>query len=199
MILKALALGFSTGIFCLGYCFPILGPFMLSRKETTIKGSAISLSLFVLGRLVAYFLFGLFVGMLGQYAEGDLFFQTIVVPSLFIILGIIMILYGVIQIFPYLKLCRVSKKYFHKSRHFFIVGFLAGINVCPPFLLAISYAMSIGEIGKSIIFFFFFFLATTIFILPFLFSGMISHFEDVRIAARITAIIAGAWFIYLAV
>jgi sulfite exporter TauE/SafE len=199
MILKGLALGFSTGIFCLGFCFPILGPLILSREDATIRGTSLSLSLFIFGRLAAYLIFGLFVGILGQYAKEALFFQTIVIPALFIVLGIVMIVYGLVQIFPHAALCRMAKKRISKSRSFFIVGFLAGINVCPPFLLALSYAMSVGAIAKSMIFFLFFFIATTMFFLPFLFSGMISRFEEVRIAARITAVIAGCWFIFLGV
>ena len=197
MILKGLALGFSTGIFCLGFCFPILGPLILSKEEATIKETSLSLILFVFGRLAAYLLFGLFVGILGQYAKEALFFRTTVIPALFVVLGIVMILYGMVQIFPHFSLCRMTQKRFFNSQSFFVIGFLAGINVCPPFLLALSYALSVGEIIKSMIFFLFFFLATTIFFLPFLFSGMISRFEEVRIAARITAMIAGAWFSFL--
>lgn len=199
MIFKALALGFSTGIFCAGYCFPILGSFMLSKDETTIKDSAVDLGLFVLGRFIAYLFWGLCIGLIGQYTKGILYFQKMVIPGLFIILGGIMVLYGVIHSFPRLKLCNVGKKYFKKPWHLFVAGALAGISPCPPFLLATSYAVTLGEIWKSAVFFLFFFMATTVFLLPFLFSGVISRFKDVRIAARITAIIVGAWFIRLAV
>ena len=197
MILKALALGFSTGIFCLGFCFPILGPLFLSRGEATIKETSQSLILFIFGRLAAYLLFGFFVGVLGQYAKEALFFQIKVIPALFIVLGIVMILYGMVQFFPHFSLCRITKKQFFKSQSFFVIGFLAGMNVCPPFLLALSVALSFGEIVKSMIFFLFFFFATTIFFLPLLFSGMVSRFEEVRTAARITAVIAGTWFLFL--
>ena len=33
-----------------------------------------------------------------------------------------------------------------------LAGFLAGINICPPFLLGLSYAMSIGDVGRSVLF-----------------------------------------------
>ncbi len=199
MIFKALALGFSTGIFCAGHCFPVLGPLMLSRAETRVRDSAMRLGLFMCGRFTAYLFSGLLVGLIGQYAKGILYFQKIVVPGLFVILGATMVAYGVFQTFPHLKLCSVGEKHFQKPRYLFIAGILTGIHFCPPFLLAASYAVTFGDIGKTVIFFFFFFLATTVFFLPFLFSGVISRFKDVRIAARTTAIIVGAWFIFLAV
>ena len=58
MILNALALGFSTGVFCMGTCCPILAPVMLSREEIGLKQAGLSLGLFMLSRLVAYVLFG---------------------------------------------------------------------------------------------------------------------------------------------
>ncbi len=198
MILKALALGFSSGIFCLGYCFPVLAPIMLSREDRAFKKTALSLGLFLLGRLIAYILFGALVGLLGRYMKGLPFFQRIIIPALYLLLGCLMILYGVIQNFPRLRLCDIGSKYFQKQGFLFVAGFLAGINLCPPFLLALSYTLGLGEIGRGVLFFFFFFLATSVYILPFLFSSFISRFNTVRSAARFTAIISGAWFIYLA-
>ena len=202
MILKAVVLGFSSGIFCLGYCYPILGPVMLSRRENTFKSTALSLALFLLGRLSAYIIFGvlvgILVGILGRYLKGIPLLTRLIIPLLYLVLGSLMILYGATQSFPQGRLCRPGSRYFQNQKFLLVVGFLAGINLCPPFLLALSYSLSLGEIGKSVLFFIFFFLATSVFMLPFLFSGFISRFNSVRAAARFTALIAGAWFIYLA-
>ena len=70
MILKALALGLSSGIFCLGYCYPILGPIMFSSEERRgWSRAAQSLGLFLAGRLIAYLIFGLLAGLLGQRVQ----------------------------------------------------------------------------------------------------------------------------------
>lgn len=199
MILKALTLGFSTGIFCMAYCYPILGPIMLSNKDRDIRISAISLGLFLSGRLIAYILFGLLLGLLGKYITILPLFQKIILPALYLVLGCMMIFYGIVQSFTHLKFCSIFSKFFKNPKYLFIVGFFAGINICPPFLLAMSFAISLGGILKSILFFIFFFIATSIFILPFIFSGFISRFKEVRIAARITAVIVGLWFVYLGI
>ena len=192
-------LGLSTGIFCLGYCFPVLAPFMLSNKSSAIKNQIAPLAFFILGRFLSYIIFGIIFGLIGYYSKDFRLFHNIIIPFSFIILGTIMILYGFVKSLPHLKLCNIAKRFYSDSQHFFIIGFLVGINLCPPFLLAISYVLSVGKVFESVIFFFFFFLATTVFFLPFLFSGLVSRFEDVRVAARITSVIVGGWFVYFAI
>ena len=86
MILKAVILGFSSGIFCLGYCYPILGPVMLSRRENTFKSTALSLALFLLGRLSAYIIFGGLVGILGRYLKGIPLLHRLIIPLLYLVL-----------------------------------------------------------------------------------------------------------------
>ena len=199
MILSALALGLSLGSLCLGHCLPILAPLMLSRKSATVKDSSVYLGFFLLGKFISYLLFGLIVGALGQYSSRLMFLQNTAIPVIFLILGIFMILYGLTQNFPQWKLCFATKGCFQSNWSFFIVGFLAGINICPPFLLAASYAIALKSIVKSVGFFFFFFLGTNVYILPLIFSGLASRFNYVRALARITAVFAGSWFIYLAV
>lgn len=198
LVVNALILGFSTGGLCLVYCLPILAPLMLSREDSSLRASLLSWWYFILGRFVAYLCFGLIVGLVGQYTKEALFFQAVVVPILFIILGALMIIYGVVQTFHLGRLCFIKKSFLGRPRHLFLVGFLAGVNLCPPFLMAISYAVTLGEIINSVIFFLAFFLATTVFILPFIFSGLLSRFRFVRFAARIAAVIAGCRFIYTA-
>ena len=80
-----------------------------------------------------------------------------------------------------------------------LAGFLAGINICPPFLLALSYALSLAQIGRAVLFFLFFYLATSVFLLPFLLSPLVARFELMRKAARVVAVVAGLWFVYTAV
>ncbi|MDH5185742.1 MAG: sulfite exporter TauE/SafE family protein [candidate division WOR-3 bacterium] len=196
MILKGLALGFTAGIFCIGFCYPVLGPLMLSKQESGFKSSAISLAIFILGRLFAYLLFGAVFGLIGGMISSLPSFRTVILPIAYLVLGILMILYGLVTSFPHWSLCRSLDKYFQNRKSNLIFGFLTGINICPPFLLAITTATELGKPWYGIVFFFFFFLATTVYLLPFLFFGFISRFKDIRIAARVVAVLAGVWFVY---
>lgn len=196
MIIRGIVLGFSAGIFCIGFCYPVLAPLMLSKQEAGFKSSVISLAVFILGRLVAYLLFGAVFGLVGGMISSLPTFRSVILPIAYLVLGILMILYGLVTSFPHCSVCRSFDKYFQNRKSNLIFGFLTGINICPPFLLAITTATDLGKPWYGIVFFFFFFLATTVYLLPFLFSGFINKFKDIRIAARVVAVISGLWFIY---
>lgn len=199
MILKGLALGFSAGIFCIGFCYPVLGPLMLSSPKSKFKNSAIALAIFTLGRLVAYLLFGAIFGFIGGMVSSLSLFRSIILPFAYLSLGGLMILYGLVTPFPHWAICHLLDKFYQNRKSNLIFGFLTGINICPPFLLAITTATELGKIWYGVIFFFFFFLATTVYLLPLLLVIFVSRFKDIQIAARLVAILAGIWFIYRAV
>lgn len=199
MILRAFALGLSTGAFCLGYCFPIVAPLLLARADPSVKGMARALGLFLSGRLIAYLLAGVAVGIIGGYTKEAVFFQRRIVPVSFIVLGGLMVLYGLLTFLPQRALCGLSAQSFGKDRHLFIAGFLAGINLCPPFVLAFSYAIGFGGVARSVLFFFFFFIATALYMLPFLCAGFASRYELVRTVARLASAASGVWFVAMGV
>jgi sulfite exporter TauE/SafE len=198
LILKALGLGFSTGLFCLGYCYPVLAPLMLSRDEPSVTRSAASLGLFLGGRAAAYLLFGAAVGVLGRLVTATPLFQTRILPLLFFLLGTLLVLYGIFRSFPRWRLCRAAGAHLEHRGYLLLAGFLAGLNLCPPFLLALSFALSLGNIGECVLFFLVFFIATTVYLLPFLFTSLLARIELVRQAARLSAIVSGGWFVFLA-
>jgi sulfite exporter TauE/SafE len=195
---KALFLGLSTGLFCVGFCVPLLGPVMLGREKSGMRDSAISIGLFLAGRLVAYLLFGLVFGALGGVLTRFWAVKTVFLPALYALLGVLMILYGVVQSFPHVGFCKLLTPRVRSRWYLLIIGFLAGINICPPFLLAVTTAMDVGGALAGMMFFFIFFLATSVYLLPLLFSGLINRFREVRFAARIASVVAGLYFIYLA-
>lgn len=195
---KALLLGLSTGLFCVGFCVPLLGPVMLSREKPGLRDSAASVGLFLAGRLAAYLLFGLVFGALGGVLSRVWSVKTVFVPVVYAVLGILMIVYGLIQNFPHIGLCRALSPRFQSRWYLALLGFLAGINICPPFLLAVTAVLDVGGALPGMLFFLVFFVATSVYLLPLLFSGLVSRFREVRIAARAVAVIAGLYFLYLA-
>lgn len=195
---RALALGLSTGLYCVGFCVPLLGPVMLSRENRSFKATAAAFGLFLAGRLVAYLVFGLVFGALGGVLSRFVAIRTALVPVLYAVLGLLMVLYGIIQSFPHVGLCRVLNPKTQSQSYLLLIGFLAGINICPPFLLAATTAIDIGGALQGMFFFLVFFLATTVYLLPFLFSGFLNRFREIRFAARVAAVVAGGYFVCLA-
>jgi sulfite exporter TauE/SafE len=195
---RALLLGFSTGVFCAGFCVPLVGPLLLSDENRSVRRSASRVLLFLAGRLVAYLLFGLVFGALGGALSRVWGIKTVLLPLVYAILGAMMIVYAVVQSFPHVGFCRAVSPRIRSDWYLALVGFLAGINLCPPFLLAVTTVMDIGGALRGALFFLVFFLATSIYLLPLFFAGLVSRFSSVRFAGRVAAVLAGLYFLYLA-
>ena len=187
-IINGLLLGLSTGIFCLSWCIPIYAPLLLVEKRK-VKTSLWVFLKFSLGRLTGYILFGAAVGFLGSKISGNIF-QLVINLSMILLAGL-MITYAFGLTIPQSKFCKIYKK----IKPAFWLGFLTGINVCPPFLLALTQGLASAEVIKSILFFIMFFLGTTFYIFPFTFLSFFSNKKILRQIAQISAVIIGLVFL----
>jgi len=187
-VINGFLLGLSTGIFCLSYCAPIFLPQLMSQKDK-LKGWGVFIK-FNLGRLVAYIIFGAVFGWLG--AEHHSQFLQYFTRWIIIILSILLILYGLGLTLPKLKWCAWTKK----IQLPFVSGFLLGINICPPFLLALTYNFQQAGIISGVIFFIMFFIGTTVYLIPLTFFGLLTNKKWIRQSARLAAIIVGLIFLW---
>jgi hypothetical protein len=123
--------------------------------------------------------------------------QEVVLPVLYMALGGLLLLYGVLPALPRWRACLLGSRFVQHRAFFLAAGMLAGFNICPPFLLALSNAVALGRWLDGMVFFLFFFLATSLYVLPFVFSPLLSRISFVRQAARLAAVVAGGWFVFL--
>jgi len=191
VILSALALGISTGVSCLAVCLPFYLPYLIA-EERKLKVNFIEFSKFMLGRLAGYLLFGLTFGYLGE----KLNFGIISVFSALslALLSLFIILYSFI--FFKTKITALACRYLKLKliKPPFLIGFLTGINVCPPFLLSLNYIFILGDVFKGLIYFFFFFLATSLYFIPLIFLGKLSYVNEFQKLARLTMLVVGLIF-----
>jgi len=180
----------------MGYCAPVLMGLLLSRAEKGWKGNAVSLALFLTGRVLAYILFGIISFYIGEIFRGRMFFSTLLFPVGEILLGLLMLLYSIYMHFPHLHFCGITLKWPQSRWTLFAAGFFTGMNLCPPFLMAAGMAADSASVWNSILFFIVFFMATTLYLLPFVFSGIAARFAAVRSGARIVCGLTGLWFIW---
>jgi len=75
------------------------------------------------------------------------------------------------------------------------MGFLMGINICPPFLMSLAYVFSLHSAFKGIIYFLMFFLGTTLYFLPVAFLGFLGKMKEFRLIARVAGLIVGFAFL----
>lgn len=188
LIFKALLLGLSTGIFCLSYCLPVIIPLVLSQERKTIQSFWL-VAKFAVGRLAGYLLFGALVGYLGFKIESR-FVHNLIWLAL-VILAILLILYA----FGFFKQRWSFCVYFRKISPPWLFGFLVGLNICPPFLLALTYGFNLANVWQGIIFFLSFFVGTSVFLLPAGFLSALTHRVLLRQIAQVAAFLSG--IIYL--
>lgn len=190
-----LLLGLSTGIFCLGYCAPVLVPLLMSERRT-LMGPVAVLGEVAAGRLIAYLTVGAGVGYLGLAVEGKLTHE--VSGMAMVGLGILLALFLLPRLPVNLTLCRRAR--FLGSRYPVLFGLLTGFNVCPPFLAAIAYGTALSDVMRSTVLFAGFFLGTTAFLVPLVPVGWAAKWETIRTVGRMAGalsalflIMMGAW------
>jgi len=108
-----------------------------------------------------------------------------------------MFLYVVVRGWPQLSLCRlVNERYL---RFPILFGLLTGVNVCPPFLLAISSALGAGTLLLGVVLFGGFFLGTSVYLMALLPLGYLGRWPNLRLVSLMTALLAGVFFLVLGV
>lgn len=182
--------GLSVGIYCLGICLPIFVPILLSEKRK-IKQSFWLILEFSAGRILGYLLFGFLVGYLGVAIQGRTAHQIARFSTSlmgFLILGYSLGLTGLWR-YP------ACKAIFPKVKIPIVLGFLTGINICPPFLASLSYVFNLKSALLGMLYFLFFFFGTSVYIVPLAFLGIFSQQPIFQKIARISGIFVGGYFL----
>ena len=189
-LVSGLLAGLSTGIYCLGTCLPIFIPLIIGSKHN-LKSSFKVVVEFSLGRLLGYLLFGGLVSFLGQVIMVDLVHQLVALATG--LTGLLLIAYSIGFLAKKIKFCQI---FFTKVKVPLLLGFLTGINVCPPFLASLTYVFNLPNVLSSLLYFFSFFIGTSLYIIPAGFFGWFSDDNWLQKLARICGIMVGAWFVY---
>jgi sulfite exporter TauE/SafE len=198
----ALFLGLTSGGSCLINCGPLAAA-LLASEEISLKRSSALLTVFLSGRLFGYLGWAILSWLLGW-----VILQNARRPALFsatdVVLGAWLIYYGIRR--PVLSQgnCLGSNlnsldSSWRSHQAFFrggVWGFLSGLQICPPFLTAVTEAAKTGSLGGSLLFFFLFYLGTGIWFIPFPFIGTLGRFRQVAQVARFLTLPLGAYFIY---
>ena len=193
-------LGLSTGVACIAFCGPILIPYLLAESHT-LRQSVIDVSWFLSGRFIAYILTGVIAGLMGAVIFQSPAFRKISGGWLYILLAIGMVIYA---FYRSKHICLGESKGTLRSKfknnwpHLLPVfgGFTSGINLCPPFILAITQASLTRSISESVIFFVAFFFGTAIYFVPMPFISIFRRKQNFQLIGKFAAGIVGTIYLY---
>ncbi|MEI7849612.1 MAG: sulfite exporter TauE/SafE family protein, partial [Chloroflexota bacterium] len=152
----------------------------LAAEERSLRKNVGEILKFLAGRLTGYLGFGLLAGVLGERFDSR--WLRLATSFSFIILSVILCGYLLGLLRREKSLCPSS--IFFKSRSPFLLGFFMGINLCPPFLLSITYVFSRHSALYGMVYFALFFLASSLYFLPIVFVGLASRAKEFRTVAR---------------
>ncbi len=180
--------GLSVGVYCVGMCLPIFLPYLLSEKRTPKSSFRLVLE-FSLGRLLGYLTFGFVLGYLGEKITNLTIHQIVALGNIWT--GLLMILYSLGTIDK--KFCAAIP--FGKIRWVLLLGFLTGVNLCPPFLASLTYVFNLQGALLATLYFLMFFLGTSVYIVPSALLGIFTHFSWLQKLARVSGVLVGLYFV----
>jgi sulfite exporter TauE/SafE len=194
--MDALVLGLSSGASCLASCAPFVVP-TLAVAGGSGRGRRFALiGVFLSGRLLSYLVVGAISGAAGAFAAGflDPALDRALLRMGWAVGGAFLLLGGL----PGLEnhaFCRRIAAREKPSLSVFALGAAAGLNICPPFVAAVSRAAALGALG-GIAYFLVFFLGTSAWILPLgLVPALRRRATELRAVARIVMILLGGYFL----
>jgi sulfite exporter TauE/SafE len=193
VIVNGFFLGLATGPACLLSCSCVLLPMVLTnnREESVGRDVWPLLARFLSGRLVAYALVGLASGLASSSLES---LGTVVPYWATLILAVLLMFHGLGLTVP-CKICPLFQGLAKRKSFPGVLGMLTGLNLCPPFLLAVSWTwkQGLGPVS-GMLFFLAFFLATSLFVLPIGWGGYLARNPAFAGVGRVSAFLFGAFF-----
>ena len=196
--MQGFLLGLANGATCLAYCAPVLIPLMLGEGQRTRQNWGM-LGKFLGGRLAGYLLFGLLAWLLSQMILGASAYRNLILGAAYVVLAALLAVYGLSKT-P--AACAGSLKGARKFLRQWPallplgLGFLTGLNLCPPFLAAFTSAANAGSLGASLVFFLTFFVGTSLYFLPMAFVGLMSRVSALRTVGKLAALLMALYYAY---
>jgi len=184
---EGLVLGVATGPYCAAACGPALVPWLLGFSSGWAASARI-LSLFLLGRLLAYALFAVLATGGAGVLEA---FSGHRISALFSLLSGI---YLLLSFFMARKKENCHAGRFLKSGPL-ALGAITGAAPCPPLLGALIRALGLKSLALSLALFTGFFAATALFIIPAAAASPFLKSGRAQFIGRLCLAAAAGWFI----
>lgn len=198
-------LGLATGPVCLASCGPVVLPWMLVQPRG-VRVHARQLSIFLGARLAGYLLFAAVIWLAGIVISRAWSGRTWLFGAVQILLAAGLLVYAVA--WPQAR-CAFARPHGSglvqigeaplpqagpRPSGAVMLGFLTGINLCPPFLVAGVRAAQLPTLAGALLFFTVFFVGTSVWFTPFLSLGFVRRTSSFLTVARMAAVLLACWY-----
>lgn len=188
-------LGLSTGFYCLASCLPLLAPYLLAEGRQAWRFNFWIFLEFLAGRFAAYMLFALLATLAGRAGRDAL--PGWLLPAATAACGLLMAALAFTRLRGGERSCLLAAgpgPWFRRLP--LALGFVTGINICPPFAAGFLRLLGLADTLKGFAYFGGFFAATSLFISPVLLGTpwLGARANDI---GRLTLLLAGLWYSFL--
>lgn len=198
-MMQGFLLGLANGTTCLAYCIPVLVPFLL-QEGRNVRQNLGTMGKFLGGRLGGYVVFGLLAWATGNMLVAAAKHQGLVIGTAYVGLSVLLLVAVLRKPVPAPGACAFKGAQVTFSRWPALLpvgmGFLAGLRICPPLLLAFADAANTGTLAGSLMLFLAFFLGSSIYFIPLSFLGAVARIADLRIVGRFAAVIVAVYYLF---
>ncbi len=199
--MEAFILGLASGVVCIGYCAPVLVPYLLGQQAGVAVNTGI-VARFLAGRLAGYLIFSVAAWVFQVSVLRSIAVRDALVGSSYTILSILLIFYGFFR--KSVSACAAQNNgspLAHIDRLWpplapAALGLMTGLTICPPFLLAFAAAARKESLAGSVAFFLLFFCGTSVYFLPFPLIGALRRFTVMSTVGRLAAGVIGLYYFY---
>jgi sulfite exporter TauE/SafE len=199
---EALLLGLASGPACVASCGPILVPSLLA-EQAGLRLNTRYLGAFLATRFLGYLLFAAVAWELGALV-------TLRPPARsFLFATIHVLLAGVLLRYAYSvgrtcahscagpQLVTIGTVKNRRISGAAVLGFLTGVSLCPPFVVAGVRAAEMASMAAALLFFAVFFLGTSAWFVPFAGLGWVKRNEAVTTVARMAMVLIAVYYGYV--
>lgn len=198
-------LGLATGPICLASCGPVVLPWMLVQPSG-VRVHVRQMSIFLGARLAGYLLFASLIWVVGAVVARSWGQQTWMYGTVQVLLAAGLLIYA--AGWPHAH-CAIAKSKAPalvqiadapaepprpRPAGAMALGFLTGINLCPPFLVAGLRAAQLSTLSGALFFFAAFFLGTAVWFMPFLSLSLVRRTPTFLTVARMAAVLLACWY-----
>lgn len=194
-------LGLATGPVCLASCGPVVLPWMLVQPEG-VRRHGRQLSIFLTARLAGYLVFATVAWYLGATIPSTWSSRSWIFGGIELLLAVALVVYAVgwprrrcVARASSGELVQIGERRRERRWGAVTLGFLTGINLCPPFLVAGVRAAQQASLLAALVFFVAFFVGTAVWFLPFLSLGLVRRAPAVVTVARMVAVLLACWYL----
>lgn len=201
---EALVLGLTTGPVCLASCGPVILPWMMVQPRGA-RANGRQLVLFLAARLAGYMVFAAAVWLVGSAIPRAWTGRSWLTGGVELLLAAGLVVYAAGWPRPACAqasarhgaedgLVQIGETPRPQRSGALALGFLTGINLCPPFLVAGVRAAQLAHLSAALLFFISFFAGTAVWFLPFLSLGFVRRTPAIVTVARMVALLLACWY-----